>query len=148
MSCRHGKRAFLFCHNVWPSSFVTIMLGGADATVLTRFNTLDMGAPCWCNFAGYGCMRRRSQGGRGHSPQIFSISSLFCVFGSGVSNKNTVSRLKSNILLPPKVWVDYATGCMGRKIEVQEIVNKNFNFCHQFSTLKVAPMAHAMPAIP
>jgi len=33
---------------------------------------------------------------------------------------------------------------MGRKIEVQETVDKDFNFC---APIKVAPLARAMPAI-
>jgi len=39
---------------------------------------------------------------------------------------------------------------MGRKIEVKETVNKDFNFAKQFlrPPVKVAPMACAMPAIP
>jgi len=38
---------------------------------------------------------------------------------------------------------------MGRKIEVKETVNKDFNFAKQFlRPVKVAPMACAMPPIP
>jgi len=35
-------------------------------------------------------------------------------------------------------------GCMGRKIEIQESVNKNIYLCQAV----FAPMARAMPAIP
>jgi len=39
---------------------------------------------------------------------------------------------------------------MGLKIEVEETVNKDFNFCQAIFAppFKVAPMARAMPAIP
>jgi len=39
---------------------------------------------------------------------------------------------------------------MGRKIEVQETLNKDFKFCQAIfaPSVKVAPAARAMPAIP
>jgi len=55
-------------------------------------------------------LRRRSQGAQGGIPPKHAES--FCALRSSVPNKNTVARIKSNILVPPKFWAGYASALL------------------------------------
>jgi len=60
MSCRYGKRAFLICHNVWPSCYVTISQICHNACWCWR-NTSDLihQIRARCVNAVYSCMGRK-----------------------------------------------------------------------------------------
>jgi len=55
-----------------------------------------------------------------------------------------------NLLIVPGAIQPFYVPGMGCKIEVQETIHKDFNFCQAIFAppVKVAPMARVMPAIP
>jgi len=58
-------------------------------------------------------------------------------------------RAPNLFFVPGAIQPCYVPG-MGRNIEIQETMHKDFNFCQAIfaSPIKVVPMARAMPAIP